>query len=171
MSGADDGRVMEPSRVADHLAILDLATAYAHAVDDGDWARWEALFVPDAHIDYTAAGGVAGTPAEVAAWMPDAMAVFSCCLHATSTHEVRFTGENTARGRVLVLNRNGVVWEGRPELVDVGAVYDDTYVRVGAVWRFASRVEHTRLLTGGEFAEVVRDMAARTRPGISPPFG
>ena len=42
-----DGRVLDPGRVADHLAIQDLATAYAYAVDDRDWPRWEALFVPD----------------------------------------------------------------------------------------------------------------------------
>lgn len=65
MTGDGDGAVLEPARVADHLAIQDLATAYAHAVDDGDWPRWEALFTPDALIDYTAAGGIAGTPAEI----------------------------------------------------------------------------------------------------------
>ena len=43
----DDGRVPDPGRVADHLAIQDLATSYAHAVDDRDWVRWEALFVPE----------------------------------------------------------------------------------------------------------------------------
>ena len=79
-------------RVADRLAIEDLATSYAYAVDDRDWVRWEALFTPDGLVDYTRAGGIAGTPAEVAAWMPGAMAVFTFCLHTTSTHQVRFTG-------------------------------------------------------------------------------
>ena len=37
-----DGRVLDAARVADHLAIQDLATAYAYAVDDKDWVRWEA---------------------------------------------------------------------------------------------------------------------------------
>ena len=77
-------------------------------------------------------GGVSayiGTPAEVAAWMPGAMAVFTFCLHTTSTHQVRFTGPDSADGRVHVFNRNGVDWQGHAELFDVGAVYDDAYVR------------------------------------------
>ena len=154
--GAGDGVVLEPARVADHLAIQDLAAAYAHALDDRDWARWEALFTPDGRIDYTATGGIAGTPAEVGAWMPGAMAIFTFTLHTTATHQIRFTGPDTATGRVHVFNRNGVDWEGAAEIFDVSAVYEDTYRRVGAAWRITGRTERTLCLTGGKFAEVIR---------------
>ena len=166
-----DGVVHDPGRVADVLAIQDLATSYAHAVDDRDWQRWEALFLTDALIDYTSAGGIAGSPAELAAWMPDALAVFEFCLHSTSTHEIRFTGPDSATGRVHVFNRNGARWNGQPEIVDVGAVYQDTYARVGDGWRFAKRVEHTIYITGGKFAEMIRDAAAATRTDGTPLFG
>jgi hypothetical protein len=165
------GRVRDDGRVVDVLAIQDLVTSYAHAVDDGDWQRWEALFLPDARIDYTSAGGIAGTPAELAAWMPEALSVFEFCLHFTSTHEIRFTDPETATGRVLVHTRNGVRWEGEPEIVDVGAVYEDTYARRGDHWRFSSRVEHTTYVTGGRFAAVIRDAAAAARTGLPAPFG
>lgn len=165
-----DAVVHDPGRVADALAIQDLATSYAHAVDDRNWQRWEALFLPDARIDYTSAGGIAGTPAELAAWMPDALAAFEFCLHSTSTHEIRFTGPDSATGRVHVFNRNGARWEGRPEIIDVGAVYEDTYARDGDRWRFASRVEHTAYITGVKFAEMIRDAAA-SRAGGTPLFG
>ena len=172
MTDPTDGRIHPPERVADLLAIQDLATSYAHAVDDLDWPRWEALFVPDARIDYTSAGGIEGTPAELAAWMPAALSIFTFCMHTTSTHEIRFTGADTATGRVHVLNRNGAHWEGNPEIVDVGAVYDDTYRRVGDAWRFASRVEHTKYITGGAFADLIREAATgSTRDGRTPPFG
>lgn len=156
----DDGRLLDPARVADRLAIQDLATAYAYAVDDKDWARWEALFTADAQVDYTAAGGIAGTAAEVAAWMPGAMAVFTFCLHTTTTHEIRFTGPDSATGRVHVFNRNGVEWEGRSEIFDVSAIYEDTYERVGDGWRIASRTERTMCMAGGAFADMIRDIAA-----------
>lgn len=156
-----DGRVLDHGRVADHLAIQDLATAYAYAVDGRDWVRWEALFTPDAHVDYTAAGGIAGTAAEVAAWMPGAMAIFTFCLHTTATHEIRFTGPDTATGRVHVFNRNGVDWEGEAEIFDVSAVYKDTYQRVGDGWRIGGRTERTLCLTGGRFADMIRDIADR----------
>lgn len=166
-----DGRVLDPARQGDVLAIRDLAIAYAHAVDDRDWRRWEALFVPDAHIDYRHSGGIAGTPAEVAAWLPDAMAVFAFCMHSILTHEIRFTGPDTATGRVHLLNRNGLEWEGAFELCDIGGLYLDGYVRVGAHWRFARRVEHTHYVTGGAFAALVRDLAARAAPDRPPVAG
>lgn len=166
-----DGAVHDADRVADVLAIQDLATSYAYAVDDRDWPRWEGLFLPDAHIDYTSAGGIAGSPAELAAWMPDALSVFECCMHSTSTHEIRFTGPDTANGRVHVFNRNGVRWEGVTEVVDVGAVYEDTYARNGDRWRFESRVEHTTYMTGGRFAAMIRDAATTARTKGTPPFG
>lgn len=165
-----DGEVLDADRLADRAAIQDLVTAYAHAVDDGDWERWEALFLPDAVIDYTSAGGIVGTPAELAVWMPGALAAFEFCLHSTSTHEIEFTGPDTAHGRAHVFNRNGARWEGRPEIVDVGAVYVDTYARDGDRWRFAGRVEHTTYIAGGKFADMIRDAAAPPSGGTGP-FG
>lgn len=155
-----DGLVQDPGRVADVMAIQDLVVSYAHAVDDRDWARFEALFVPTARIDYTESGGIAGSPAEVTAWMPDAMSVFTWCMHSISTHEIRFTGADEATGRVHLFNRNGVDWEGTPEVLDVIGLYLDRYVRDGDRWRFAERVESLRDLSGGNFAEVVRSISS-----------
>ncbi len=154
-----DGTIPEPQHVADVLAIQDLVVSYAHAVDDRDWVRWEALFLPDAHIDYTSAGGIAGAPAELARWMPDAMAAFTWFLHSISTHEIRFVNDDEAAGRVHVFNRNGAVWEGQPEVVDVSGVYVDRYRRIDGAWRFAERVEHTKSITGGPFAELIAEAA------------
>lgn len=169
MTGAD-GRVAV-KRHGDLLAIGDLVTAYGYAVDDRDWSRWEALFTPDALVDYTHTGGIAGTPAEVAAWMPDAIAAFTWCLHSVSNHEIRFTGPDTATGRVHIFNRNGVEWRGVSELCDVGGLYLDEYRRVGDTWRFTRRVEHAHYVTGGAFAAVVRDHAASVASDRPPPIG
>ncbi len=157
-----DGRVPDAARVADTLAIQGLAIAYAHAVDDADWGRWEALFTPDARIDYASSGGIVGTPAEVGAWMPDAMAIFTWTMHSILTHEIRFTADDRATGRVHLFNRNGVEWKGESEIFDVGGFYDDEYLRVGDHWRFARRVERTVYLEGGGFAEMLREMLARS---------
>ncbi len=156
-----DGQVPDPARVADVLAIQGLAVAYAGAVDDADWDRWEALFTADAHIDYVSSGGIVGTPAEVAAWMPDAMSIFTWTMHSIFTHEIHFTGPATASGRVHLLNRNGVVWKGEEEIFDVGGFYDDEYVSVDGSWRFRRRVERTLYLDGGGFAAMLREMIAQ----------
>ena len=64
-----DGRNLDPERLADVRAIEDLAIAYAYAVDDKDWVRWEALFQPDGLVDYTRSLGIKGTPADCNAWV------------------------------------------------------------------------------------------------------
>lgn len=156
-----DGQVPDAGRLADLEAIRGLAIAYAGAVDDSDWVRWEALFTADARIDYTSSGGIVGTPAEVAAWMPGAMSIFGWTMHSILTHEIHFTAPDRATGRVHVFNRNGVEWEGASEILDVGGFYRDEYVRVGDVWRFASRVEDTVYLEGGGFAAMLREMIAK----------
>jgi hypothetical protein len=173
MTGApnDDGRVPTPERQADVLAIQDLAVAYGFAVDDRDWVRWEALFTPDAVIDYLHSGGITGNPAEVAAWMPEGLGLFTWTLHSILTHEIRFTGPDTATGRVHLFNRNGLDWQGTFEICDVGGLYLDEYRRVGDAWRFAKRVEYTHYVTGGAFAAVVRQLGARTAPDRPAPTG
>jgi hypothetical protein len=72
---------------------------------------------------------------------------------------------------VHVFNRNGVEWEGRPELFDVGAVYVDDYVRSDDAWRIARRIEHTTYVTGGGFADMIRSMINRPDSGVTPIFG
>jgi hypothetical protein len=170
-AGTDDGSIPTAERQADLLAIRDLVVSYGYAIDDRDWGRWEALFTTDAHIDYTHTGGIAGTPAEVGAWLPDAMAVFSWCLHSVLSHEIRFTGPDTATGRVHLFNRNGLEWNGKHELCDVGGRYLDEYRRIGDTWRFTRRTEQALYVTGGEFAAVVRDLAASTAGDRPPPIG
>jgi len=154
-----NGQIPDPSRLTDIAAIESLAVAYAYAVDDRDWSRWEALFDPDGFVDYRAAGGIAGTPSEVAAWMPGAMSVFTFCQHSISTHEITFAADDRASGRVHVFNRNGVEWEGTPEIMDVGAIYQDEYRRAGDRWVIHRRQEQTLYVTGGKFADLVRSMA------------
>lgn len=57
----------ELEALADRLAIEDLLTRYASAVDRRDWGLYRSVFTDDAHIDYTSAGGIAGSLEEVVA--------------------------------------------------------------------------------------------------------
>ena len=71
----------------DRALIGDLVIAYAYAVDERNWQAFEALFTPNARIDYASAGGVTGSPKEVAAWMPQALSFFTWTLHSIFSHE------------------------------------------------------------------------------------
>jgi hypothetical protein len=152
---------VEDLRLDDRAGIEQLTIAYAYAVDDEDWDAFESLYVPDARIDYRSAGGIAGSPAEVAAWMAGASEMFSWSMHSMSTQRVVFTGPDSASGSLHVFARYGLVWEDVEELMDVSAVYHDTYVRTEAGWRFASRREQTLAVTGGRFADLVRTTLPR----------
>src|SRR6185503_8306142 len=103
----------------DRALIGDLVVAYAFAIDERDWKAFEALFMPDAQIDYRSAGGIAGTPAEVAAWMPQAMSLFTWTLHSVLTHRLQSTGAETATGSLHMFARHGLIWEGATEVMDV----------------------------------------------------
>lgn len=144
----------------DRALIGDLVVAYAFAIDERNWQAFAALFTPDAAIDYRSAGGIAGTPAEVAAWMPNAMSIFTWTLHSVLTHRLEATGPDAATGSLHMFARHGLVWEGVKEVMDVSGLYYDQYVRTPAGWRFAARREHTLSITGGKFAEFA---AARIR--------
>lgn len=138
----------------DRALIGDLVVAYAFAVDERNWQAFEALFVPHARIDYASAGGITGTPAEVAAWMPQALSFFTWTMHSVLTHRIQSTGTDTAIGSLHVVARHGLLWEGANEIMDVTGIYRDEYVRTPAGWRFAARREDTMSFTGGKFAEI-----------------
>jgi hypothetical protein len=144
----------------DRALIGDLVIAYAYAVDERNWKAFEALFTPDAAIDYSTAGGLTGTPAEVAAWMPQALSIFTWTLHSVFSHRIEATSADAANGSLHVVARHGLVWEGANEIMDVTGVYRDRYVRTPGGWRFAARREDTLSFTGGKFAEIA---AARVR--------
>ncbi|WP_179166446.1 nuclear transport factor 2 family protein [Streptomyces sp. CB03238] len=67
--------------VMDRLAIDELLTRYAVAVDDADWTAYQGLFTADGHADYRAAGGVAGRAGEVADWLAETMRLFPVRQH------------------------------------------------------------------------------------------
>lgn len=143
------------ARLDDRALIEDLVVAYAYAIDECDWTAFESLFIADARIDYRSSGGISGTPSEIAAWMPQAMALFTWSMHSLSTHRLSFAGEREATGSLHVFARHALTWEGVDELMDVNAIYRDEYSKTDDGWRFASRREDTLLITGGRFAEIV----------------
>lgn len=72
---------VEHTTVMDRLAIDDLVTGYAIAVDDGDWTAYRALFVPEGRVDYRSAGGIAGSVTDVAGWLAEMMRRFPVRQH------------------------------------------------------------------------------------------
>ncbi|WP_030300253.1 nuclear transport factor 2 family protein [Streptomyces katrae] len=75
--------------VMDRLAIDEVVTGYAVAVDDGDWAAYRALFTPAGRADYSSAGGIEGPAAEVADWLAETMKLFPVRQHLIVNRLIR----------------------------------------------------------------------------------
>ncbi|MEU2395210.1 nuclear transport factor 2 family protein [Streptomyces sp. NPDC007369] len=75
--------------VMDRLAIDEVVTGYARAVDDGDWAAYRALFAPGGRADYRSAGGIEGPAEDVADWLAEAMQLFPVRQHLIVNRLIR----------------------------------------------------------------------------------
>ncbi|MER6776562.1 MULTISPECIES: nuclear transport factor 2 family protein [unclassified Streptomyces] len=75
--------------VMDRMAIDEVVTGYAVAVDDGDWAAYRALFTSEGRADYSSAGGIEGPAAEVADWLAETMRLFPVRQHLIVNRLIR----------------------------------------------------------------------------------
>ncbi|MQS37159.1 nuclear transport factor 2 family protein [Streptomyces katsurahamanus] len=80
---------MDLATVMDRLAIDELVTHYAVAVDDADWNGYRTLFTRHARVDYRGAGGVEGPAAEVADWLAESMRLFPVRQHLIVNRRLR----------------------------------------------------------------------------------
>lgn len=67
---------MDLQEIGDRLEIADVLTRYTRAIDTGAWDLLDTVFTPDAAIDYTESGGMAGTYPEVRAWLAEVLPAF-----------------------------------------------------------------------------------------------
>lgn len=145
----------EFATVRDRLAVDDLVTAYAVAVDDGDWTGYRGLFTADGRADYRSAGGIEGDAGRVAAWLAESLTLFAVRQHLIVNRQVRFgvldqdTGD-TARVRADYLNPmrcTGPDGSAAPDLV-CGGRYDFGLVRTAEGWRLSEVVVHEKWRRG-----------------------
>ncbi|MER5962288.1 nuclear transport factor 2 family protein [Streptomyces sp. NPDC002057] len=76
--------------VLDRIAVDDLITGYAAAVDDADWTAYRALFTPGGRADYRGSGGIEGPAGEVADWLAETMTLFPVRQHLIVNRRVLF---------------------------------------------------------------------------------
>lgn len=81
---------VELAIVMDRLAVDEVITEYAVAVDDGDWEAYRKLFAPDGRADYRSAGGIEGDAGQVAGWLAESMRLFTMRQHLIVNRRIRF---------------------------------------------------------------------------------
>ncbi|MBM7369352.1 3-phenylpropionate/cinnamic acid dioxygenase small subunit [Gordonia hydrophobica] len=138
---------MPLQEMSDRLEIQDLLARYSHAIDERRWDALDAVFTPDAHIDYTAAGGIKGSFGEVKAWLAEVLPAFAVTQHLAATTRLDLHGD-TADARTILFNPMVSHDEqGGEHTLFVGLWYRDDLVRTSDGWRIAQRVEEKGYMT------------------------
>jgi len=135
---------MDLRTLADRLQIDDLLTSYTRAIDTGDWDRLDAVFTPDAEIDYTSTGGIAGRYPEVKSWLAENLPMFPRRQHVLGQKEVSVDPEPAGTARVTAYFLNPMVLpqpDGSELLWEFGGLYHHDLVRAEDGWRSTRLVE------------------------------
>ncbi|MFD9011773.1 nuclear transport factor 2 family protein [Streptomyces sp. NPDC059552] len=140
--------------VMDWLAIDEVVTGYAVAVDDGDWAAYRALFAAGGRVDYSTAGGIEGPVAEVADWLAQTMTLFPVRQHLIVNRLIRVedvggSPGDSARVRADFLNPMRLAGSDAdpgvtaPNFVAAGR-YTFELARTGDGWRLTRVTVHEK---------------------------
>lgn len=141
--------MLDLTEVSDRIEISDLLTRYTRAVDSGEWDRLDDVFTPDARIDYTASGGIAGSYPEVKQWLAQMLPLFSRRQHVIAQSEVTLDGDGAT---VLAYFANPMLLaqEDGPDLLwEFGGYYHHALVRTPAGWRSRELVQELVWRRGG----------------------
>lgn len=135
----------------DRLAIQDVLTRYAHALDSRQPALLEQVFLADADIDYRAAGGVRGGLQEWQDWLHPSMARFDSWQHLLANFVIEVDGDRATALTRCYNPLQGHREDGSRYVVHAGARYEDELVRTEAGWRIARRTLGMDWMDDGQF--------------------
>ncbi|GGT42166.1 hypothetical protein GCM10014713_39790 [Streptomyces purpureus] len=137
--------------VMDRLAIDEVITGYAVAVDDADWPAYRALFTQDGRADYRGSGGIEGAAGDIADWLAETMRLFPVRQHLIVNRRVRIQdlgGYPGDSAEVLADYVNPMRLESGDDFV-CGGRYTFTLLRTDAGWRLRSVAVHEKWRRSG----------------------
>ncbi|MEV7397929.1 nuclear transport factor 2 family protein [Aeromicrobium sp. NPDC092404] len=136
---------MDLQEISDRAEIGDVLVRYTRAVDTFDWDRLDTVFTPDAAIDYTESGGIAGTYPDVKPWLAEMLpAFFRKLMHTLGQVEVTIRGDEAD---VTAYFHNPMTMDdgnGGEKVVEIGGLYHHTMTRTPDGWR--SRALHEEVV-------------------------
>lgn len=126
--------------LSDRIEIQDLLAAYSDAIDSRNYEALDDVFLADAIIDYTEAGGIRGSLPEVKLYLDKALKPFASMQHMLGLPRIKITGD-AATARTTLFNPMVVPSDSGTQVFFVGLWYVDELTRTDAGWRIASRRE------------------------------
>lgn len=130
---------MDPSELADRIAIRRLVDEYALAADTGDGARFSAAFTPDGVLVASETSRYEGT--DELATVPGKLARYDRTRHVVANHVVDLDPSGDAATGVTYCDAHHLHRDDRGDERDriLHLRYFDRFVRTGAGWRIAER--------------------------------
>ncbi|MBX6420149.1 MAG: nuclear transport factor 2 family protein [Sinobacteraceae bacterium] len=127
--------------LGDRLEIQQTLMDYANAIDRRDWDALDAVFTPDAYIDYRAMGGIDGRYPQIKRWLAEVLPKFPAYYHLVGNFHIELAGAR-ARSRCACFNPMALPLPGGgTQVMFLGLWYADEWVRTPAGWRIERRVE------------------------------
>jgi hypothetical protein len=131
--------------ISDRLLIQDLLVEEAASIDERDWDRWEAVYTPDADIDWSGNSGAKGNPQEVRAWAQGVLSVenfpYPAYQHYCTNFQIRVRGDRASSRHLQIIPISVPSPDGGRQIAFSGIWFDDELVRTDAGWRIAKRRE------------------------------
>jgi hypothetical protein len=133
---------------SERRAIVETLVRYCTAIDTGAWKLLGDVFLPNARVDYTGAGGPVLSGAEAPSWLEEKMARFEVLQHFVSNVRV-VQGDDEVRSTAYVFAVHGYKDDdGKMRFFDLGGEYNDRLLETSAGWRISERVLKTRWVRG-----------------------
>ena len=109
------------------------------------------MFADGAVLDYSAAGGPTGSPADAVAWLQGTLTLFDLTLSQSSNLTISFEAAEraTLRSMYVMTMRIPATEGGEPTYLQASGWYEDAAVLTSSGWRLASRREHLGYVKSG----------------------
>ncbi len=137
--------VLSLQEISDRLEIQQLLVDYSTALDQRRFDDLDAVFTPDAYIDYRVTGGIDGHYPEVKKWLADVLPNFPAYSHMLGNVDIRFSADGDGAS-VRTICFNPMVFKAAEgdqpsQILFVGIWYVDELIRTADGWRMTRRVE------------------------------
>lgn len=127
--------------ISDRLEIQQVLIDYSSAIDQRRFDDLDAVFTPDAYIDYRVTGGIDGRYPDVKRWLAEVLPNFPAYSHMIGNLDIRFSDDGAAAS-VRTICFNPMVFNAETnQILFVGIWYVDELVRTAQGWRMSRRVE------------------------------
>ena len=135
--------------LVDRFEIEQVLVRYSTLIDTKQFGRLATdVFTADAVVDYTKApGGIAGSVAEVTAWLTKVLAPFSVLQHMLGNFDITVEGDR-ASSICYFHNPMGMPTGAGTSVFWCGGRYVDELVRTPQGWRIRHRIDEVLYMQG-----------------------